>query len=124
SPDGKAARPRGLRGGLGITGKGGKTMKEPPHRALAQEKVPYVGEAVAFVVAESSHQERNAADELVVNYEVLPAVIDMAEALKPDAALVYDAVPSNLCCDWDLGDKAATDAAFSKAAHVARIKLV
>jgi hypothetical protein len=55
---------------------------------------------------------------------VLPAVIGLSDALKPDAALVHDDVANNLCCDWDLGDKAATDSAFSKAAHVARIKLV
>src|SRR5262249_50601445 len=66
----------------------------------------------------------NAAEVLAVDYQVLPAVIGLSDALKPDAALLYDDVPNNLCCDWDLGDKSATDAAFNKAAHVARIKLV
>src|SRR5262249_37995188 len=61
---------------------------------------------------------------LAVDYHVLPAGIGLSDALKPEAALVYDDVPHNLCCDWDLGDKAATDAAFNKAAHVACIKLV
>ena len=120
----KADRVNGLPCGWGIKGKDGQPMKEPPHPALAQDKVRYVGDAVVFVVAESSHQARSAADVLVVDYEVLPAVIDLAKALEPDAALLYDAVPNNLCCDWDLGHKIATDAAFSKATHVARIKLV
>ena len=114
----------GLPCGWGIKGKDGQPMKEPPHPALAQDKVRYVGDAVGFVVAESLGQARNAADALVVDYNVFPAVVGVADALKPDAALVYDDVPSNLCCDWDLGDKAATEAAFNKAAHIARINLV
>src|SRR5262249_11853731 len=109
----------GLPCGWGIKGKDGQPMKEPPHPAMAQDKVRYVGDAVAFVVAESVQQARNAAEALAVDYHVLPAVIDLSDALKPDAALVYDDVPNNLCCHWDLGDKAATDAALSKTAHVA-----
>ena len=114
----------GLPCGWGIKGKDGQPMKEPSHPAMAQDEVRYVGDAVAFVVAESVQQARNAAEVLAVDYHVLPAVIGLSDALKPDSALVYDDVPNNLCCDWDLGDKAATDAALSKAAHVARIKLV
>ena len=114
----------GLPCGWGIKGKDGQPMKEPPHPAMAQDKVRYVGDAVACVVAENVQQARNAAEAVAVDYHVLPAVIGLTDALKPEAALVYDDVPNNLCCDWGLGDKAATDAAFSKAAHVARIKLV
>ena len=55
---------------------------------------------------------------------MLPAVVGVLDAIKRDAPLLFDDVPSNLCCDWALGDKAATDAAFRKAAHVARISLV
>src|SRR6266446_2798813 len=108
----------------GIKGKDGQPMKEPPHPAMAQDKVRYVGDAVAFVVAENVQQARNAAEAVAVDYHVLPAVIGLSDALKPETALVYDDVPNNLCCDWDLGDKSATDAAFNKAAHIARIKLV
>src|SRR6266403_4834920 len=120
----KADGVNGLPCGWGIKGKDGQPMKEPPHPAMAQDKVRYVGDAVAFVVAENVHQARNAAEAVAVDYHVLPAVSGLTDALKPEAALVYDDVPNNLCCDWDLGDKAATDAAFNKAAHVARIKLV
>src|SRR6266481_7889837 len=120
----KADGVNGLPCGWGIKDKDGQPMKEPPHPAMAQDKVRYVGDAVAFVVAESVQQARNAAEAVAVDYHVLPAVIGLTDALKPETALVYDDVSNNLCCDWDLGDKAATDAAFSKAAHVARIKLV
>src|SRR2546430_6696617 len=120
----KADGVNGLPCGWGIKGKDRQPMKEPPHPAMAQDKVRYVGDAVAFVVAESVQQARNAAEAVAVDYHVLPAVIGLTDALKPETALVYDDVPNNLCCDWDLGDKTATDAAFNKAAHVARIKLV
>jgi carbon-monoxide dehydrogenase large subunit len=114
----------GLPCGWGITGKDGLPMKEPPHPALAQGKVRYVGDAVAFVVAETPELAAAAAEAVAVDYEVLPAVASVAEAIKPGAPLIFDDVPGNLCCDWDLGDRAATDAAFRKAAHVARISLV
>src|SRR6516225_10899408 len=97
----KADRVNGLPCGWGIKGKDGQPMKEPPHPALAQDKVRYVGDAVALVVAESEQQARNAAEALAVDYHVLPAVIDLSDALKPDTALVYDDVPNNLCCHWD-----------------------
>src|SRR6516225_1403977 len=120
----KADRVSGLPCGWGIKGKEGQPMKEPAHPALAQDKVRYVGDALAFVVAESIGQARDAAETLSVDYDVLPAVVSPADALKTGAARLYDDVPDNLCCDWDLGDKAATDVAFKKAAHVARIELV
>jgi carbon-monoxide dehydrogenase large subunit len=120
----KAAGVGGLPCGWGITGKDGLPMKEPPHPALAQGKVRHVGDPVAFVVAETREQAQSAADTLVVDYDVLPAVVGVLDAIKRDAPLLFDDVPNNLCCDWALGDKAATDAAFRKAAHVARISLV
>jgi aerobic carbon-monoxide dehydrogenase large subunit len=120
----KAAGVGGLPCGWGITGKGGLPMKEPPHPPLAQAKVRYVGDAVAFVVAETTEAARAAAEVVAVDYEVLPAVVGLADALKPDAPLLFDDVPGNLCCDWELGDKTATQAAFSNAVHVARISLV
>src|SRR4029077_20688915 len=69
----------GLPCGWGIKGKNGQPMKEPPHPALAQSKVRYVGDAVAFVVAESMQQARNAAEALVVDYDVLRAVVSLAD---------------------------------------------
>jgi len=120
----KAGAVAGLPCGWGITGKDGLPMKEPPHPALAQGKVRHVGDPVAFVVAETLEQARVAAEAVAVDYGVLPAVVGVLEAIKDDAPLLFDEVPNNLCCDWALGDRAATDAAFRKAAHVARISLV
>jgi aerobic carbon-monoxide dehydrogenase large subunit len=119
----KAAGVGGLPCGWGITGKDG-AMKEPPHPALAQGKVRYVGDAVAVVIAETVEQARDAADAVAVDYEVLTPIINLADAIKPGAPLVFDDVPGNLCCDWELGDKAATEAAFAEPAHIARINLV
>lgn len=114
----------GLPVGWGIVGRDGLPMKEPPHPALAVGKVRHVGDAVAFVVADTLEQARAAVEAIVVDYRVLPAVVDMAAALRPGAPLLFDDVPGNLCCDWELGDAIAVEKAFEKAAHVARLKLV
>ncbi len=114
----------GIPCGWGITGKDGLPMKEPPHPAMAHGKVRHVGDAVALVVAESVDLARLAADAVVVEYDVLPAVVGVIDALMPGAPAVFEDIPDNLCCDWEIGDRAATDAAFASAAHVAKINLV
>jgi carbon-monoxide dehydrogenase large subunit len=119
----KAAGVNGLPCGWGIKGSDGKPMLEPGHPPLAIDKVRHVGDAVAFVVAETAHQARDAAEAIDVRYQVLPAAIDLEAAVAPDAPLVFDDVPGNLCCDWSIGDAGMADAAFAGAAHVARIKL-
>ncbi|MAS04827.1 MAG: carbon monoxide dehydrogenase [Ahrensia sp.] len=122
--DMKADNVGGLPVGWGITDKHGDPMKEPPHPPIAQGKVRYVGDAVAFVVAETQEQAEAAAELIEVDYEVLPAVVGLVDALRPDAPQLYDDVENNLCADWDLGNAAAVDAAFQNAAHVASIELV
>ena len=122
--DMKADNVGGLPVGWGISGKDGNPMKEPPHPPIAHDKVRYVGDAVAFVVAESVEQAEAAAELVEVDYDVLPHVVGVVEALQPGAPQLYDDVPNNLCCDWDLGDKAAVDAAFEAATHVTSIELV
>ncbi|MDO9712914.1 xanthine dehydrogenase family protein molybdopterin-binding subunit [Paracraurococcus lichenis] len=107
----------------GINFTDGTPMKEPAYPALAQGKVRHVGDAVAFVVAETAEQARAAAEAVIVEYEELPAVINAEDALKPDAPQLYDDVPGNLNCDWALGDKAAVEAAFARAAHITRLEL-
>jgi len=107
-----------------VVGKGGMASREPLHPALAQGKVRCVGDAVAFVIAETIEDAHAGAEALVVDYEPLPAVVGVLDALKPGAPTLFDDIPDNVCCDWDLGDKRATDAAFKKAAHVAKISLV
>ena len=110
--------------GWQIHSKDGSPMKEPPHYPLARDRVRYVGDAVAVVIAETREQARDAAEMVVVDYEELPAVGSSTRAVAGGAPLVHDDAPDNVCYDWHLGDKAAVDAAFANAAHVAKIDLV
>ena len=114
----------GLPCGWLITSLDGTPMKEPPHPVLAQGKVRYVGDRVALVVAESLSEAKDAAELVDVDYEVLRAVVSPADAIKPGAPVVHDIAPDNRCYSWGLGDKAATEAAFAKAAHVTKIDIV
>jgi carbon-monoxide dehydrogenase large subunit len=98
----------------------GTPMKEPKHAVLAEHKVCYVGDHVALVVAETLEQAKAAAQMVEVDYEVLPAVVDTGTADKAKTA-VHDIAPDNVCYVWGCGDKAAADAAFTKAAHVTRL---
>ncbi len=91
---------------------------------LTVDYVRYVGEPVAFVIAESQNQAKDAAEQIFVDYEELPAVGLIDEALAPDAPLVWPQAPGNIALDWEQGDEAATAAAFATAAHVTRIDLV
>jgi len=114
----------GLPCGWQVHNKDGSPMAEPPHPFLVADKVRHVGDQVALVIAESRAQARDAAESIVVDYEELPAVVDMAQALQGQPSAVHGDVPNNLCYDWELGDKDATDAAFAGAHHVTRIDLV
>ena len=114
----------GLPCGWLIHNKDGTPMVEPPHPPLAQGKVRHVGDPVAVVIAETYAQARDAAELVEVDYKVLPAVSDAAQAVKPGAPQLFDEAKGNLCYDWHLGDKAAVDAAFAKATKVAKIDLI
>jgi carbon-monoxide dehydrogenase large subunit len=91
---------------------------------LTVDYVRYVGEPVAFIVAESQNAAKDAAEQILVDYEELPAVGLIDEAIAPDAPLVWPQAKGNIAVDWEQGDEAATDAAFAKAAHVTRIDLI
>jgi aerobic carbon-monoxide dehydrogenase large subunit len=117
-----AAKVGGLPCGWLITDVNGQPMKEPPYPALAQGKVRHVGERVAVVIAETAAQARDAAELIDVDYEVLPAVTDSTKARGGPA--LHDNAPDNTCYVWALGDKAATDAAFARAAHVTKLEFV
>ena len=114
----------GLPCGWLITGTDGQPMKEPPHPVLAQGKVRYVGDPVALVIAETPEQAKDAAEQIEVDYDVLPAVVNAVDALKSGAPQLHDGAPGNKCYTWALGDKAAVDAAFAKAEHVTRLDIV
>jgi carbon-monoxide dehydrogenase large subunit len=119
-----AAKLGGLPCGWLITDVNGQPMKEPPYPVIAQGKVRHVGERVAVVVAETQDQARDAAELVQVDYEVLPAVADGRLARAKGAPQLHDIAPDNTCYVWALGDKAAVDAAFAKAAHVTKLDFV
>lgn len=101
------------------------TKLRPPHRPiLADGRVLHAGEAVAFVVAETAEQARDAAEAILVDYDPLPAVTALDAAIAADAPLLWDHLPGNVAFDWDLGDATATDAAFAAAARVVSLTLV
>jgi len=90
---------------------------------LAADKVRAVGDRVAFVVAETIEQARTAAELLEIDYEPLPAVITVEDAVKPGAPAVWDEAPNNVSFTLMMGNKDATDAAFASAKHVVKLKL-
>src|SRR5205807_5084164 len=114
----------GLPCGWLINSKDGSPMKEPPHPVLAVERVRHVGDPVAVVIAESLAEARDAAEKIAVDYRVEPAVVDVAAALRSGAPQVWPEAPGNVCYDWHLGDGAAVDAAFAKAAKIVKLDLV
>jgi carbon-monoxide dehydrogenase large subunit len=107
-----------------ITSKDGSPMVEPPHPAVAVDRVRHVGDQVAVVVAETKDQAREAAELVEVDYEELPAVATVSKAIAAGAPLVWEQAKGNTCFDWHLGDAAATDAAFAKAHKVVKLDLV
>jgi carbon-monoxide dehydrogenase large subunit len=119
-----ADKVKGVPCAWGISGKDGKPMKEPPHPPLAAGKVRHVGDPVAMIIAETVAAARTGAELVQIAYKVLPAVTGVVDAIKPGAPMLYGDVPGNLCCDWAVGDEAATEAAFAKAHHVAKLDLV
>ena len=114
----------GLPCGWLITSTNGEPMKEPPHPILAFEKVRYVGDHVAMVVAETYEQARNAAELVEVDYEPLPAVVDVRDAQAKGAPTIHDVAPDNQCYKWAIGDKAEVDKTFENAAHITKLDLV
>ncbi len=107
-----------------VPNKDGSAMASPPHPVLAEGAVRHVGDPVAFVVAETVKQARDAAEAILVEYDIQPSITDLAGAIEPGAASVWPEVKNNTVFDWDIGDQAATDAAFAKAAHVTRLTIV
>ncbi|HZS83001.1 MAG TPA: xanthine dehydrogenase family protein molybdopterin-binding subunit [Stellaceae bacterium] len=101
----------------------GSPCKTPPFPVLARDRVRHVGDSVAVVIAETLAKARDAAEQVVVDYEPLPAVTDTAAAIEPGRPLVWEEAPGNLHLDWEIGDKAATDAAFARARHVVKLRL-
>jgi len=99
----------------------GYRTKRPP---LAIDRVRYVGERIAVVIAASEALARDATEMIAVDYEVLPAVVRAEDAVRPDAALVHDGIPGNLAVTLRMGNADAVEPAFARAQHVARLSLI
>jgi aerobic carbon-monoxide dehydrogenase large subunit len=102
----------------------GTPMSAPARHALAVERVRHVGEAVAFVVARTREEARDAAEHVDVTYEMLPAITSASDAVLPNAPKVLDTAIDNVAAGARFGDAEATKNAFTRAAHVVRLDLV
>jgi len=110
--------------GWAVQSKDGSPMKAGAHPALAQGKVRYVGDHVAVVIAETLAAARDAAELVAVDYEQLPAVVDLARAQEAGQPQIHAEAPRNTVYEWHLGDKDAVEKAFAGAKHVTRLEIV
>src|SRR6187401_1085961 len=110
--------------GWAISSKDGSPMKMSAHPAIASDKANHVGDAVAVVIAETLGQAKDAGEKVKVDYEVLPAVADPAQAQSSRAPLIHDVAPNNTIYQWHLGDQKATEAAFKAANHVTKLDII
>jgi carbon-monoxide dehydrogenase large subunit len=110
--------------GLPLKNRDGSPLLQTNRPALPTDKVRFVGDPIAFVVAETLAQAKDAAEAVELDIDPLPAVTDAAEATKPGAPLLYDHIPNNVALDYHYGDTAKIDAAFASAAHVTKLDIV
>jgi carbon-monoxide dehydrogenase large subunit len=110
--------------GLPLKNRDGTPLLQTNRPALVTDKVRFVGDPVAFVVAETLAQARDAAEAVELDIEPLPAVTDAAEAAKPGAPQLYDHIPNNVALDYHYGDTAKVEAAFKAAAHVTKLDMI
>jgi carbon-monoxide dehydrogenase large subunit len=109
--------------GMSFKMRDGGEMPKPVQPILTTDKVRFVGDPVAVVVAETAKQAKDAAEAVFVDIDTLPAVTDAAAAAAPGAPLVHEGTPGNVILDFHHGDSAAVAAAFARAAHVTRVKI-
>jgi len=108
---------------LPVESRAGHQTRIPPTRALAGDRVRYVGEPVALIVATSEFQARHAAERIVVDYRPRPPFVETTHAVAADSPLVWDDIAENSCFVWEDGDAGATERAFTSAAHQVSIEL-
>ena len=107
--------------GWAPTNKDGSAPSEPPHPILANGRVRYVGDHVAAVFAETLEQAMSAAELINVTYSEMPAITDLKTAM--DKPQIHDGMENNTYFDWELGDEAATNDAFDKAATIVKVDI-
>ncbi|MGH6765486.1 MAG: xanthine dehydrogenase family protein molybdopterin-binding subunit, partial [Bradyrhizobium sp.] len=110
-------------GGMPLKNRDGSPLRQTSRMPLMTDKVRFVGDPVAFVVADTVTQARDAAEAVAVDIEPLPAVTSAEAATKPGAPRLYDHIPDNVALDFHYGDSAAVEAAFAAAAHVTRLDI-
>lgn len=104
-------------------GVGGSSLRVPFRTGLAHDRVRFVGEPVALVVAETEHIAQDAAELIVVEYEDLPVLVEARDAVAVGAVPLHDEAPDNLAFDYEYGDRKSTEPGFAQAAHVVRVEL-
>lgn len=109
--------------GVPLKSRDGTPVHQTNRPPLVTDKVRFVGDPVAFVVAETLAQARDAAEAVALDIDPLPAVTDAEAATQPGAPQLYDHIPNNVALDFHSGDTAAVTAAFAKAAHIARLDI-
>jgi aerobic carbon-monoxide dehydrogenase large subunit len=110
--------------GLPLKSRDGSPLLQTNRPALVSDKVRFVGDPVAFVVAETLAQARDAGEAVTLDIDPLPSVTSAEEAAKPGAPQLYDHIPNNVALDYHFGDAAKVEAAFAAAAHVTRLDIV
>jgi len=111
-----------LKCNLPLKSRDGSPIRYTPRPALAADKVRFVGDPIACVVAETVAQAKDAAEAVSIDIEPLKPVLSPADAVKPGAPLVFDDVPNNTALDYHYGDAAKVAEAFAKAKHVTRLE--
>jgi aerobic carbon-monoxide dehydrogenase large subunit len=112
----------GLKCNLPLKNRDGSPIHYTPRPALTADKVRFVGDPVACVIAETVAQAKDAAETVALDIEPLPVVLKPADAIKPGAPQLFDAVPNNLALDYHYGDAEKVAAAFAEAKHVTRLE--
>ena len=107
---------------LPYAGRGGAPLILPPRRALADDRVRYVGEPVLLVLADTVQHAMDAAELVVIDFDDLPVSASAEAALAPGAEAIHTEAPGNLCLDFEYGDEVAVRSAFAEAAHVVTLE--
>jgi carbon-monoxide dehydrogenase large subunit len=121
SADAERAGFKTIAGGVATKDRNGVPMRRPFYPVLARDRVAHVGQAVAFVVAESTAIAQDALERIAVEYEELPSVASVVAAMTPGAPRVHDDIQGNIALEHEHGDEAVTAAAFARAARVTRL---
>src|SRR5262249_28075519 len=113
-----------MKSSLPFKSRDGSDMRHTTRPALATDKVRFVGDPIACVIAETLNQGRDAAEAIEVEIDPLPAVTEPPAAVQNGAPQLYEDAPGNMALDFHYGDAAKVAAAFAAAAHVTKVQLV